>query len=214
MRAEEKWAKWLDDALTAFGRGGVAKLGRETSLTQDKVSKSRKGDRRLRPQEMIEISECLGVPLPEAFDRAAEREARAPASRRAGGRARIFEVPLLSHVSAAKLAEAMETPPGDEMLTLAGLPGGDYFALTVRDDSMDRFSPDQSIIIVNRRERNPLPGRAYVFSVRGEATYKIWQPKPARLEPWSTNPANKPIFVERKRDLIVIGRVRRTILDL
>ncbi len=50
--------------------------------------------------------------------------------------------------------------------------------------------------------------------MRGETTYKMWHAEPAYLAPYSTNPANQPIIVTRKRDLNVIGRVRRTVLDL
>ncbi len=83
---------------------------------------------------------------------------------------------------------------------------------------MDRLSPDGSIIVVNRRDRELVPGRCYVFAIGGQTTYKRWQPArgddPAYLEPYSTDPIHKPIFIHRKRDFGVIGRVKRTVLDL
>jgi SOS-response transcriptional repressor LexA len=114
------------------------------------------------------------------------------------------------------LADSSSAIPASEakVIPFADLGPGDYFALAVRGDSMDRISPENSIILVNRRETSLLPDRAYIFSVRGEATYKLWKPKPPRLDPYSTNPANQPIFVEGRQKLLVVGRVRRTLLDL
>jgi SOS-response transcriptional repressor LexA len=128
----------------------------------------------------------------------------------------IVQVPLLSWVSAGKLSDTHSQIPVEDvpLLAFADLGRGEYFALRVQGDSMDRVSPDSSVIIVNRADRTLISGRCYVFSVRGETTYKMWHAEPAYLAPYSTNPVNQPIFFNRKRDLDVIGRVRRTVLDL
>jgi SOS-response transcriptional repressor LexA len=127
----------------------------------------------------------------------------------------LRQVPLLSWVSAGKLVDTGEpTPVADlPLLAFADLGRGDYFALKVAGDSMDRVSPDGSIIIVDRADRERVAGRFYVFARRGEATYKRWRRDPPRLEPFSTNPANEPIFVSED-GFEVVGRVRRTVLDL
>lgn len=204
---------WLSGLLVKAERGTAAALALHLGLTADKVSKAAHGKRRLAAEELVRIANFFEVEPPGFLKRLLPT---APADERPSGRGRerLFRVPVLNHISAGRLTEAVETPPSDQVLILSGLSGGDYFALVVRGDSMDRYSPENSIIIVDRSERKPRAGLAYVFSVRGEATYKMWQPDPARLEPWSTNPANKPIFVKSKRDLVVVGRVRRTILDL
>lgn len=128
----------------------------------------------------------------------------------------IARVPLISWVSAGDLADAESRVPLDDvpMLAVADLGRGNFFALRVEGDSMDRLSPPGSIIIVNRADRELMPARSYVFSVRGETTYKRWQPDPDRIEPYSTNPAHQAIFIKRHRDLAVVGRVWRTVLDL
>jgi SOS-response transcriptional repressor LexA len=128
----------------------------------------------------------------------------------------VASVPLLSWVSAGKLADAHSQIPVEDvpLLAFADLGRGDFFALRVSGDSMDRVSPDGSVIVVNRAERNLVAGRAYVFAVRGETTYKLWHADPVYLAPYSTNPSNQPIFLKKRRDLYVIGRVRRTVLDL
>lgn len=126
------------------------------------------------------------------------------------------QVPLLSWVSAGKLAEPASQIPVEDvpLLAFADLGRGHFFALKVQGDSMDRVSPDGSIIVVNRDDRTLIPGKAYVFAQRGETSYKIWRPDPAHLAPLSTNPTHQPIFIKNKRDVEVIGRVRRTLLDL
>lgn len=138
---------------------------------------------------------------------------RVPVEKRA--RDAVIMVPLLSWVSAGQLSFDADTDPDMERIAVAGLGNGDFIALRVAGDSMDRVSPDRSIIIVDRDVKDPVNGRYYVFSIRGEATYKIFRAgDPAYLEPFSTNPQNRPIFIKGKRDFRVVGRVRRTLLDL
>lgn len=125
-------------------------------------------------------------------------------------------VPIVSWVSAGNLSEAAEiTPEDDEWVLTSGLRRSNYFATRVQGDSMDRYSPDGSIIIVDAEDREPRAGRAYVFSVDGETTYKLYEDEPViRLEPHSTNPFNKPIYPRDLRRLVVIGRVVRSMLDM
>ncbi|MDP1866965.1 MAG: S24 family peptidase [Bradyrhizobium sp.] len=125
-------------------------------------------------------------------------------------------VPLLDSVTAGRLRSPSSQIPVEDvpLLAFADLGRGDFFALTVEGDSMDRISPEGSTIIVNKADRSLLNGRCYVFSLKGETTFKMWQAGATpHLAPYSTNPANKPIFF-KKRDLEVIGRVKRTLLDL
>ena len=81
---------------------------------------------------------------------------------------------------------------------------------------MDRLSPDGSVIIVNQADRTLVAGRAYVISRRGEATFKLWRSDPPRFAPCSTNPVHEPVFVKSKEAAqgMVVGRVKRTVLDL
>ena len=128
----------------------------------------------------------------------------------------LTHVPLLDWVSAGRLVPPSSQIPLEDVrfLPFADLGRGEFFALQVQGDSMDRISPDGSIILVNRAERELQKGGAYVFSVRGETTYKLWHDRPEYLRPASTNPVHAPIFFKRKKDFEVIGRVRRTLLDL
>lgn len=127
----------------------------------------------------------------------------------------VLRVPLIAWVSAgaAHDVDAIDSSSG-ELIGVADLPPGTYFATDVRGDSMDRVSPEGSRIIVNIDDVSLVSGRAYVFSIRGETTYKIFQRDPVlRLEPYSTNPAHRTIFLQ-SRDWSVIGRVVRSYIDL
>lgn len=125
------------------------------------------------------------------------------------------EIPLISWVSAGTFADiGQHDPQPDRFVYETGLPdSGNYFATYVVGDSMDRIAPDGAIIIVDVNDREPRAGRPYLFSLHGETTFKIYEPEPPRLEPLSTNPANKTIFIHNQ-EVIVIGRARRSILDL
>jgi SOS-response transcriptional repressor LexA len=129
---------------------------------------------------------------------------------------KLVMVPLLDRVTAGRLRSPASQIPIEDvpLLAFADLGRGEYFALAVDGDSMDRYSPEGSIIVVNRADRSLVNGRCYVFAVKGETTYKMWQGGTnPHLAPFSTNPLNKPVFF-KQRDLEVIGRVKRTILDL
>jgi SOS-response transcriptional repressor LexA len=133
---------------------------------------------------------------------------------RPGKPAEIIDVPLISWVSAGKLADPRESQvPAESTLQFTDLGSGDFFALRVKGDSMDRWSPEGSVIVVDRADRVLVSGKPYVFSVKGETTYKLWHSGPEYLDPHSTNSSNKPVFF-KKRQLEVIGRVRRSVLDL
>lgn len=130
--------------------------------------------------------------------------------------ARVTPVRLISWVSAGGLADAQSQIPVEEsrLLAFSDLGQGQFFALQVVGDSMDRVSPEGSVIVVNRADRVLIPDKPYVFLHRGETTFKLWRANPDHLAPHSWSSANKPIFLKGKRDFEVIGRVRRTVLDL
>ena len=126
------------------------------------------------------------------------------------------EVPLLSWVSAGVVADigSLGLEEAEDFYPAPGLPPGRYFATEVRGDSMDRISPEGSIIIVNAADRRLVSGKPYVFRLGGETTYKLYYREPVtRLEPCSTNPNNKTIF-PNDREWAVVGRVVRSVLDL
>lgn len=127
-----------------------------------------------------------------------------------------IEVPLLSWVSAGQLAEIGDIDSlGDiEHLVVGDLPPGDYFATTVVGDSTDRVAPEGARLIVNAADRHPRDGKFYIFSLRGETTFKRYRSRPVRrLEPFSTNPAHEPLFLADK-GWTVIGRAVRAITEL
>lgn len=159
------------------------------------VSKMTKGERDVAADEMLAIEELTGLPVPSP---------NVP-----------IKIPLLDWVSAGSLVEPKSQIPESDapLLAVAGLGPGRYFALKVQGSSMDRLSPEGSVIIVNRAETEPISGKCYIFSIRGETTFKRWHADPPYLEPYSWDPVHKPIFVKRKRDLATVGRVVRSMID-
>lgn len=126
-----------------------------------------------------------------------------------------IEVPVIGWASAGQVADIGDVEQGEEgTLVVGNLPPGQYFATPVKGDSMDRVAPEGASIIVNSADRSPRDGHFYLFSLRGETTFKRYRSKPVRrLEPASTNPAHEPIFLADK-GWTVVGRVVRSILDL
>jgi SOS-response transcriptional repressor LexA len=127
----------------------------------------------------------------------------------------LLKVPVISLVSASNLRDqsGVTTADIERWITVADLPAGDWVALGVDGDSMNRVAPDGATILVNRADDRLLDGKFYVFSVRGgAATFKRYKRNPEMIQPYSTNPDHLPIAVAD--DLYVFGRARRVITDL
>lgn len=126
------------------------------------------------------------------------------------------DVPLVSWVAAGQLASAdavVDTEDCDRIAVPDLDPKGDWIALEVQGDSMDRISPPESIIIVNRKDRKLVPNACYVIGDgEGGATYKRFRSSPMRFEPVSTNPDHEPIFPDNTPK--IVGRVRLSILRM
>lgn len=213
--------RWLIEQLDRRGRGSRLALANHLGLAHSAISRmtnlgtGRQGSevRDISLAELIGMAEFFGVEPPGlkmARTRAQQARERAEP--------RITRVHLVDSVAAGRLTAPMSQIPVDQapVLAFADIGSGDFIALTVHGDSMDRISPEGSIIVVNKADRTLVSGKPYVFSHRGEVTYKLWRPDPPRLAPYSTNPSNEPIYLKSKADAekMVVGRVRLTTLDL
>lgn len=209
---------WLTKQLEAKGRGARGALAKHLGIRNDAVTRmtnldGKKEAREISLSELVGMAEFFGAEPPgliAAKTRAKQAQERAEP--------RVSLVPLVDSVPAGKLAAPMNQIPVEQvpLLAFADLGRGDFIALTVKGDSMDRISPDGSTIIINKSDRTLVSGKPYVFCVRGEVTFKLWRPEPPRLQPFSTNPVYEPQYVKSKADAekFVVGRVKRTVLDL
>lgn len=129
-------------------------------------------------------------------------------------------VPLISWVSAGSMQspDAVQNVDDAGRLYESGLdPKGQWVALRVDGDSMDRISPPDSIIFVDLRDKRLVANACYVIAdaETGEASYKRWRSSPARWEPVSTNVAHEPMFLDDlDGEPRVIGRVRRSVIEM
>jgi len=130
---------------------------------------------------------------------------------------RLTRAPLISWVSAGNIAspDAVSDIESAPKVFAADLPHGSWIALRVVGASMDRISPPDSIILVNMDETRRVPNACYVIAgVDGEATYKRYRTNPERFEPVSTLDTFDTIFLGENVNPRIVGRVRRTVLDL
>lgn len=173
-------------------------IAADTDISVSQLSRYESGDRDPRLSHLQRLAERFRVPVSNLI-----------------GEPSAVQVPIISWVSAGKLADPMEPVPVEDarIIGFTDLGPGDFFGLEVRGTSMDRISPEGAIVVVNRADRDLVAGKPYVFSVRGEVTYKLWRPDPPRLTPFSTDPMHEPEFVHN-RPFEVVGRVRRSVLNL
>jgi len=192
---------------------GPSELADALETNRQNITRWSKGDRKLTVEVAKQLAPLLGTTADVLLLVSSEQKTDKSTATK-----KIAEIPLLDKVTAGKLRASSSQIPVEDvpLLAFADLGRGDFFALTVDGDSMDRWSPDGSIIVVNQADRTLVSGKAYVISQRGEATFKMWRPDPPRFAPYSTNPSHEPIFVKSKADAekLVVGRVKRTVLDL
>lgn len=89
-----------------------------------------------------------------------------------------------------------------------------YFATRASDDAMNRLAPAGSYIVVDRNDRDLVEGRCYLGVLDGREIFRKWAGDPHRAEPYSNDPAFKTEFLSPHRRWQIIGRVRRTVLDI
>jgi len=89
-----------------------------------------------------------------------------------------------------------------------------YFATRVPDNAMNRLSPAGSYIVVERGDREASEGLCYLALLDGVVIFRRWYAHPERAEPFSNDPAFKTEFLSPGRGWQIIGRVRRSIVDI
>lgn len=191
--AKYRFSEFRPESLT------LEKLSEDVGISVSQLSRFESGEREPRVGELLRIAERFNVPWQEIVEE---------------GAANWNRVPKVSWVSAGRLDDpGVEIDmDGAHLIPVAGLTAGEWIALEVQGDSMDRISPPGSTILVNRREKALVPNACYVIATNDGATYKRYRPEPARFEPVTYNDAHQPLFPEG--EVRVIGRVRRTILDM
>lgn len=198
-------AKWAKEALK-HGKIAQAELARQLSkrlrrpIDRAAVNKmvivketAKKKRRRIAGDELLAIADITGFPLDFSP---------------------VMSVPHLAWVSAGELAEVVNDDLAEApRVEVAGLAPGDWIALTVKGSSMDRISPPESVIFVNRKDKRLVPNACYIIAdEEGQSTYKRYRPEPIRFEPVSNDAGHDTIFPDAEP--IIVGRVRRTVLDL
>lgn len=182
-------------------QAGLAKLAR---VSQQLISRLESG-RDQTTKKLPALATALGVLVTE-LDPAYVVEVASPD---------IVLIPRLSWVSAGALRPHVSIEDLSDWPKVAAidLPKGDWIALEVEGDSMDRISPPGSLIFVNRNDRRLVANACYVIAdEQGEATYKRYRPNPDRFEPVSLNPAYEPLYPDNEP--VIIGRVKRSVIDM
>lgn len=217
-------SSFLERVVQSKGWTNQDALAEALGVSRPTASRYVSKDVRAPLQSLLRLEETLGIPVPHDVRAAFNALAGVPTRRRAPSQAasdsddslRLSRsMPIISTVAAGKLLDPTTQIEGEhQTIEISGLPPGDYFATRVQGTSMNRISPPGSLIVVNRAERELVRGRRYIFSRRGETTYKRFEVSPFRLEPETTDPdANPTIFPKSEEEWLVIGRVRVTLLD-
>lgn len=200
-------------------KDNLERLRRAAELSQTKLAKSAKVSQQLisrlesgidlTTKKLPEIARALGVSVYDLDENYAPEDGTG-----------VISAPLISWVSAGAFRKpevpVSDLSSSDKAFTLGLDPEGEWIALKVEGDSMDLISPPESIVFVNLKDRRLVANACYVIAdEEGGSTYKRYRPDPARWEPVSANKKDHDTFyVKGDRGPRVIGRVKRTVLDL
>lgn len=181
---------------TLRGAASLESVAHDVGISTSQLSRYENGERDPYLKHLRALAERFGVSVSEIIDEPAPTK-----------------VPLVSWVSAGMLRASHPVYERDILRTVhvADLPAGDWIALEIDGDSMDRVAPPGAIILVDRADHDLVDGRFYVFGNQdtGEATFKRYRSKPDRLQPFSTNPDHESHYVNS--EVQVVGRVRQVI---
>jgi transcriptional regulator with XRE-family HTH domain len=175
----------------------IEELAEKTGLSTTYISRMERGERNVSLKNLQKMAEALGVAPSELIEQKP-----------------VADVPILSWVSAGMMArdDVQQDVIGE--IRMSDLdPRGDWVALRVEGDSMDRISPPGSLILVDLTDKALVPNACYIITDSdSQATYKRFRSNPPRFEPVSTNTSHEPIFPDGEP--AVIGRVRRSLIDM
>jgi transcriptional regulator with XRE-family HTH domain len=175
----------------------IDELAERAGLSTTYVWRMERGERNVSLKNLQKLADALGVAPSDLIESKP-----------------IADVPILSWVSAGMMArdDVQQDVVGE--IRMSDLdPRGEWVALRVEGDSMDRISPPGSLILVDLTDKSLVPNACYIITDGdSQATYKRFRSNPPRFEPVSTNPSHEPIFPDGEP--AVIGRVRRSLIDM
>ena len=125
------------------------------------------------------------------------------------------DVPLISWISAGEMVDqdCVTDTSVFSVVTTYNLPEGEWIALRVDGTSMNKISPPDSIIFVNTHDRRLVANGCYVIiDESGKATYKRY--RPTEMPPWQSASYEKIVPQSLEGAIKVIGRVRRSVIDM
>lgn len=126
-------------------------------------------------------------------------------------RTETTQVPVLSQ---EEIIAGVHKPRNDQYVALSDLRPGDWIAMMMTDDAMDRVAPAGALIVANRSDRVLEDGGLYMFSTGRVVFCRRYRAGKAELlMPFSINPEHIAMAYERQQHALV-GRVRRSVLEL
>jgi len=206
----EKRAERLIEARKASGLGGVRKVSKAFGWNENTYKAHEQGRSSFGIVDARKYAKAFGVSAQWLFMGEGD-----PSDIDPEDAPTVASVPLLTWVSAGRLANSDPIEHWDDvkMIATVGLAKGDWIALRVEGDSMNKISPPDSVIFVNRQDKRLLPNACYVIADEtGSATYKRYRPNDnPPFQPASYHDVKPPAL---QGAIKVIGRVGRSIIDM
>lgn len=125
--------------------------------------------------------------------------------------AAVVSIPVVGRADLKAGREALRQLTPESVIMVAGLEGGNYFALRVEDQSSAQIAPPGSLLIVDAEETELRDGRRYLVMINGEPEVRRWYANPPRLESEAFPPG---VALYPVAPVEIIGRILRVITEL
>jgi SOS-response transcriptional repressor LexA len=207
QRAER--AERLKQARINSGFGGVKAVAKKFGWSVNTYKAHDSGQNGFSPADAKKYARAFGVSLQWLYfgTGAPEDIDVEPVS--------VTDVPLISAVSAGQLVSSDGVSDLSDFPTVPALdlPEGQWIALRVDGDSMNKISPPDSIVFANLRDRRLVHNACYIVTdEEGNTTYKRYrQNEEPPFQPASYHDVAPPKF---KGTITVVGRVKRSIIEM
>lgn len=198
----------IRQARKAAGINQAALAGR-VGVTQPAVANWESGVHDPRRLMLAKLADALSVPLEWLAEGARSMTERDKGAAAVYLRRPLQHTPVISYRDATRL---LDNPPIDphtiaEDYLPVSASSHRVFALFINDAAIDLAFPKDTLVVFDYSDRRPADGAFCLAAPMSFPILRRWRDNPARLEPFSSDPSHKAIYITDEPHIIGCARV-------
>ncbi|GIN86950.1 LexA repressor 1 [Heyndrickxia sporothermodurans] len=125
----------------------------------------------------------------------------------------FFKLPIVGSISCGNGVLAYQDIEGYEYVPKTWLNGGEYFYLRAKGDSMINARIQEGDLLLIRKQEEVENGEIAAVLINGEAILKRVYISEDAIILQSENPKYPPIILDEQRDIKIIGKLKKVVLN-